>query len=109
MDEAVDTLDFLYEQSLDEQLGEKDLSFIVDAMGKIANKCEDWLTSPKVELTGEAKMRFAVLRKMANDTVAEIKKGYDVLLHWAKMRDYIVTLMPVIRAFEKVIDKKTAI
>lgn len=106
---TLETLDFLYEQSLDEDLGQQDRDYIVKAMERIAEKCEDFLTSPKIELTGEAKMRFAVLRKMANDTIDEVKKGEDVLIHWAKMRDYLVTLAPIIRAFlKKMVDKQAA-
>lgn len=100
MDKTIDTLDFLYEQSFDEQLDEKDLGFIVDAMRKIAGKCDVWLNSA-FELTGEAKMRFLVLKKMALDSIDEICRKEDCLIHWAKMRDYIVTLTPAMRIFQK--------
>ena len=108
-EKTIDTLDFLYEQSLDEQLNEKDLNYIMDTMYKIANECEKWLSS-MVEMTGEARMRFTVLKKMALDTVKEIGSGMDCLIHWVKMRDYIVTLSPLLRIFHKnLVDNSAAV
>jgi len=101
MDTTIDTLDFLYEQSLDEDLGQEDRSYIVKAMEEIAKKSDAWLTQTKFALTAEAKMRFTVLKKMATDTIDEVTRGIDCLIHWAKMRDYMSTLAPAIQAFQK--------
>ena len=101
MNSTIDTLDFLYEQSLDEDLGQQDRAYIVTAMQRIAKKCDEWLTQTKFALTAEAKMRFTVLKKMATDTIEEVTGGIDCLIHWAKMRDYMATLAPAIRVFQK--------
>lgn len=101
MDNTIDTLDFLYVQSLEEDLCEQDRAYIVTAMEGIAKKCDEWLAQTKFALTAEAKMRFAVLKKMATDTIDEVQRGIDCLIHWTKMRDYMATLAPAIRAFQK--------
>lgn len=89
LDSILDDLDLFYTVSLEESLGESDRKFISDKMVEIATSCKYWLDNCK-NLTTDLRIRFQRIKKYADETIAEIEKGYDVLLHWTAMRAAIL-------------------
>lgn len=102
MENFIDDLDFLYEQSLDEELCDKDKQFIVSKMESIIVWCDKWLSKAK-KLTGEAVMRFADLKKSALASIADINGGTDVLVHWGVQREALTHLLRCDHIFRKAI------
>ena len=101
MENFIDDLDFLYEQSLDgEDLCDKDKQFIVSKMESIAAWCDKWLTKAK-DLSGEAVMRFANLKKSALTSIKDVQAGSDVLVHWCVQREALTHLLRCDKIFHK--------
>jgi len=100
MENFIDDLDFLYEQSLGEELCDKDKQFIISKMESIAAWCDKWLTKAK-KLTGEAVMRFSALKKSALATIADVTRGTDVLTHWCVQREALTNLLRCDKIFHR--------
>ncbi len=88
----IDQLDSIYTRTLDDPATNADRKFIKTVQERIIAKCDEWLTSPTANLSGETRANFRTLRKNACLTLDELEHGEDVLLHWHTQRELLLKL-----------------
>ena len=86
----IDQLDSVYTRTLDDPATDADRKIVLAAQKEIAAKCDGWLATDA--LTPETRSNFTALRKHARETIAEVERGEDVLLHWHVQRDLLERL-----------------
>lgn len=88
----IDQLDSIYTRTLDDPATDADRKLIKSVQERIVAKCDEWLTSPTANLSGETRANFYTLRKKACLTLDELERGEDVLLHWHTQRELLLKL-----------------
>ena len=92
----LDRLDALY---IFEEPTAADRAEVKSIQERIVTRCDEWLTSPTANLSVELRMMFHRLRRYATDTLAEMERGYDMLLHYAPQRELIERIPTALDAF----------
>lgn len=92
-----DKLDKIYAESLEADLSNATREELISDMESIALVCDEFLTQPYYELSGEHTMKLSKLRKLCLDSIDELKHGVDALLHWTLQRDLMLSLGSEIR------------
>ena len=87
----IEKLDAFYELSLEMELENRDREELISLHTALADKCAAFLKNPT--FTNERKNKFAQIVKLAKDECVSISRGYDTLLHYPLLRDYLEDLL----------------
>lgn len=87
LNETISAIDGVYGRSLLEPANDKDKRFVLAFQLQLVAKCDSWLKSS--ELSSEKRCNFNKLRRLAEKSLAEQEKGYDILMHWPLQRELL--------------------
>ena len=87
MADKLDALDSIYTATLDRAPTPDERKQIAARMEHFISACDTWLTATYLPLSAELRSDLRRFRALACDTLNDLDKGTDVLIHWPLQRD----------------------